>query len=133
MHLRVAIEDGRPDIELSSAAELDQALSDADSRSRDLGLLNIIILKAPNDDWLSLVVGGDETVLSFNYGHGEPPYFVSKGEAHRDEPVLTAFVGLAHHTEFSRRWVIPMSAARSAALEFATTGQRPSGIDWVEV
>lgn len=133
VQLSVTVEDGGPDLMVSSAPELDCVLSDAAFQSMSAGRLNIIILAAPNGDWLSLVVGGDETVVGFNHGHRNPPYYVSEGEAEIDEPVFTAFVGLQHHTEFSRRWVVPMSLGRGAALDFLATGQRPSGVRWLEV
>ena len=81
-------------------------------------MLNILALYATNGDNLFLVVGGDETVVGFNYGHAGPPYYVSKGIASNNEPPLTAFLGLVHHTEFSRRSVIPSSEGRRAAMEF---------------
>jgi hypothetical protein len=50
-----------------------------------------------------------------------------------DEPVLTAFVGLVHHTEFPRRWVVPALVGRKAAREFLATGTRPTSVEWVAV
>jgi hypothetical protein len=50
-----------------------------------------------------------------------------------DDAVLTAFVGLEHHTQFPRRWVVPMSVGRDAAFEFLSTGQRPSAVRWLTV
>lgn len=37
--------------------------------------------------------------MGYNYGHGDPPYYVSAGQAQTDDPVMTAYVGLAHHTD----------------------------------
>jgi hypothetical protein len=133
VQLRIEIEDGKPDLTVSLGAELDRALACATSLARSAGRLNIIILAAPNNDSLSLVVGSDETVLCFDYGHGNPPYYSSAGEALSEGPVFTAFVGLAHHTEFPRKAVVPMSVGTKAAFEFLATGRRPSGVRWVEV
>lgn len=133
VQLRIAVEAGEPDVRVSSGDELHQTLAYAASQAKSAGRLNIIILAAPNNDWLALVVGGEETVLGFNYGHGNPPYYSSEGEALSDEPVFTAFVGLEHHTEFSRKAVVPMSVGTKAAFEFLETGHRPSGVRWVEV
>src|SRR5262245_32547841 len=129
--LRATIQEGEPERVLRSQAELDEALDHAAAQAHAEGKLNIIFLHAPNRDQLSLVVGGNETVLGFNYGHGKPPYFASSGVALNDEPVLTAFAGLEHHTEFSRRWVIPMAEGRRAAAEFFATRSRPSAVQWV--
>jgi hypothetical protein len=128
-----SIYDRAPELILSDINALDAALDKASLEARAKGRLNIIILGAPNRDWLSLVVGGEETVVGFNYGHGNPPYYASVGAEQADAPVLTAFMGLEHHTEFPRRWVVPDSAGRQAAREFLLTGERPSSLHWVEV
>jgi hypothetical protein len=97
------------------------------------GKLNIVLLTAPNRDWLSIVVGGEETVVGYNYGHGDPPDCASAGEAQGDNPALTAYMGLEHHTEFPRRWVVSFAAGKQAAREFLATGKRPESIRWTEV
>jgi hypothetical protein len=131
--IRASIYDRAPEIILSDVDALDAALDKASVEARARGRLNIIVLGAPNHDWLSLVVGGNETVVGFNYGHGNPPYYASSGKDQTDWPVFTAFMGLEHHTEFPRRWVIPDAAGRQAAREFLLTGERPSSLQWVEV
>jgi hypothetical protein len=131
--IRASIYDRAPELILSDVTALDAALDKAAQEARAAGKLNIIVLGAPNRDWLSLVVGGDDTVVGFNFGHGNPPYYASSGAEQSEEPVLTAYMGLEHHTEFPRRWVVPDSAGRSAAREFMLTGQRPSSLQWAEV
>jgi hypothetical protein len=131
--IHASIHDRAPERVLSDVKALDAVLDEASAEARTVGKLNVVVLSAPNRDWLSLVLGGEETVVSFNYGHGDPPYFASVGAAETDEPVLTAFVGLQHHTEFPRRWVVPVAAGRQAAREFFSTGQRPSSLAWEEV
>jgi hypothetical protein len=131
--LRAVIEEGADDRTVSSASELEQVIVDAAVHARNRGVLNIVSLYAPTGDNLSIVVGGDESVVGFNYGHGDPPYYASRGRTAEAEPVLTAYVGLAHHTEFPRFWVIPMDLGSDAAVEFLQTGQRPECIAWVEV
>ena len=130
--LRATIQESEPDRLLQSDDELLSALEYAAAQASNAGLLNIIFLRSSNGDQLSLVVGSDETVLGFQYGHGNPPYFVSAGTGTSDEPLLTAFAGLQHHTEFSRRWVVPMSIGRRAASQFLLTHARPSIVEWVE-
>ena len=113
--IRASIYDRAPDLILLDVDALDAALDKASIEARATGKLNIVVLGAPNRDWLSLVLGGDETVLGFNYGHGNPPYYASAGTDQTDEPLFTAFMGLEHHTEFPRRWVVPDSVGRQAA------------------
>ena len=131
--LRAAIHDKLPEQALSSVEALDATLDAASSEARAKQMLNLVELFAPNQNSLSLAVGGEETVLCFNYGHGNPPYFASLGEAQVDYPVLAAFIGLAHHSEFRRRHVVPISAGRQAAREFLATGVRPMSLQWEEV
>jgi Immunity protein Imm1 len=133
VEIRAAIKDQAPERIINSVEALDATLDEASSEARAVGRLNIVLLSAPNRDWLSLVVGGNETVVSFNCGHGDPPYYASVGVAYTDAPGLTAYVGLEHHTEFSRRWVVPTDAGRQAAREFLVTGERPNSLVWEEL
>jgi hypothetical protein len=132
-HLRALVREDASPTTLETSEALDRLLSEATAEAHSAGLLNIIFLYGPNDDHISLVVGGDETVVGFNYGHGDPPYYASKGAGDSDDPVLTAYVSLKHHTEFPRRWVVPAEAGRRAAVEFLTTGARPTSLEWVEL
>jgi hypothetical protein len=131
--IRASIYDRTPELILSDVNALDAVLDEASREARARGKLNIVVLGAPNRDRLSLVLGGEETVVGFNYGHGDPPYYASAGAVQADAPVFTAFMGLEHHTEFPRRWVVPDAAGRQAAREFLLTGERPSSLQWVEV
>lgn len=133
VELRASIRDQEPERIVNSQAVLDAVLDEASAEARARGKLNIILLAAPNRDWLSIVVGSEETVVGYNYGHGDPPYYASAGEAQTDYPVLTAYVGLEHHTEFPRRWVISFAVGKQAAREFLATGKRPESIRWTEV
>jgi hypothetical protein len=133
VELRASIKDQAPECTVGTVEALDLTLDEASAEARAVGRLNIILLSAPNGDRLSLVVGSEETVVSFNYGHGDPPYYVSVGDAKTAEPVMTAYVGLTHHTEFPRRWVVPISNGRRATREFLTTGQRPTSLNWEEL
>lgn len=130
--LHAAIEDRRPEFLVSSYDELETTITAAHVAARAVGKLNVIFLYAQNRDHVMLVVGGDETVVGFNHGHGDPPYYVSRGAAHTDTPVLTAYVGLAHHTEFERRWVVSSVVGRAAARQFLATGKRPTVVNWME-
>ena len=129
----MSVRDQVADLLVDSSIALEVTLDQADLEARSLGLLNVVMLTAPNHDQLSIVIGGQETVVGYNYGHGNPPYYVSSGVASVDVPVLTAYIGLEHHTEYPRRWVVPIASGRNAAREFLATGQRPQCIDWAEV
>jgi hypothetical protein len=133
IELRAALQDRAPERVVNNHEELEATLMEACAAARGAGKLNVIFLYAPNGDHLTLVVGGDETVVGFNYGHGDPSYYASMGAATVDEPVLTAYVGLAHHTEFPRRWVVPCGVGKQAASEFLATGKRPEVVSWVEL
>lgn len=133
VELSACIQDRAPERSVRSDAELQATLIEASLLASAAGKLNVIFLYAPNRDHLTLVVGGEETVVGFNYGHGDPPYYASRGVTQADSPVLTAYVGLEHHTEFPRRWVVPARVGKLAANEFLATGKRPSAVEWVEV
>lgn len=132
IELRASVKDGADDRSISTPAELESTIAAADQQARSAGVLSGIKLRTRGGDELFVVVGGNDTVLGFNYGHGNPPYFASLGPADTDLPLLTAYIGLRHHTEFSRRHVVPMEVGRLAALEFLRTGVRPTAVRWVE-
>src|SRR5262245_15546081 len=81
VQLRAEIEQGRPMTIVADIDRLEATLRDAAEQSRSRGRLNIIFLYAPTDDYLTLVVGGEETVIGFNRANNAPPYFVSSGES----------------------------------------------------
>src|SRR5262249_55090135 len=110
-----------------------RVIRSAGEEARARGKLNVIFLETPIGNQLGMVVGGAETVLTFTYGHRGPPYYVSLGTAKGPGPVMTCFVGLAHHTEFRRRYVVPYARGLRAAHEFAETGSLPSSMEWTTV
>jgi hypothetical protein len=95
--------------------------------------LTAVNLYAENGDALTIVLGGTQTVLSFTYGHGNPPYFASLGVADEIEPVLTCYLFNSHHSEFPRRNVIPIESGLAAAQEFFKTKELPRQVEWEEV
>jgi Immunity protein Imm1 len=118
---------------VSTADELDRMIAMAAEEAQARGKLNIIFLDAPDGNELSLVVGGDETVLGFVHGHRDPPYYATRGATADLHPVMTCYVGLAHHTEFPRRHVISYAEGLAAAREFAVTGSLPRSVEWITV
>ncbi len=133
MKLSVSIHDKVADKVVESPGEIDAVIESAGSEASGLDRLNIISFTAPSGNYVSLVVGSDETVVSFTYGHHCPPYFASKGSSEEATPVMTAFVGLKHQTEFPRNWVIPIEQGISAVRAFAEDGELPQTTQWVEL
>ena len=131
--MRVTIHEREPSLTVDGLANLDEIIADATKQAKSRGLISVILLNDENDNQLGLAVGGDETVLSFTYGHGNPPYYASKGNLNVEEPIFTCFLLYEHHTEFLRKYVIPFQIGINACHEFYETGKLPSCVAWVEV
>jgi len=133
MILRVTIHEDQPALVVKSAIELEQVLLAGKVEARQRGMLNCVAAEAENGNKMWIVLGGEETVLSFNYAHGNLRYYASKGATEKDGPVLTCYVGFHHHTEFPRRYVIPIADGIRALQEFRGSGELPASIQWLEV
>jgi len=133
LRMRIVIHESESPHQVHTLADLDKAIGSATAEACLKGLLSIVELKAENGNTMNIVLGGNETVLTFRYGHGDPPYYASKGIAAEDEPIMTAFMFLLHHTEFPRHCVIPLSPGLSALREFFQSGTLPTFIQWSEV
>ncbi len=130
--LSIVVQDGEEAIHVSTMAELNRVVDMASTEARARKMRNIIFLQAASGNALSLVVGDDDTVLTFTYGHQNPPYYASRGDEESTEPVMTCYVGLVHHTEFPRKYVLPFEKGLIAAREFAETDTLPQSIRWIE-
>jgi len=130
--LSIIVHDAEERVRVSTASELDAVINMACEEARAQKMLNIVFLEAANGNVLSLVVGGDDTVLSFIHGHRNPPYFASRGAEASTHPVMTCYVGLVHHTEFPRKYIIPFEKGLIAAHEFAESEVLPQSIEWIE-
>ncbi len=133
MNTRITISEDRGPIEVHSVLHLESTIREAAVVARSKDCPNIIFIEAPNGNNLSMVVGADETVLSFTYGHNDPPYFVSRGVSDADDPVFKAYVSMKHHTEYHRRNVVPFAEGIAAVREFAETAELPNCATWDEV
>ncbi len=131
--MRIVIHEKESALEVRTVADIDSVIASATAEACAKGLLNIIEVEADNGNTMNIVVGGNDTVLGFRYGQGDLPNYASKGIATEDEPVMTAFLSLLHHTEFPRKWVIPLNKGLSALQEFCQSGNLPTCIAWVEV
>jgi hypothetical protein len=130
--LSISIHDRAEPTHISTLAELHGVLESAGEEARARGMLNVIFLGSPNGNSLSMVVGGAETVLTFMYGHRNLPYYASRGSAQDPLPNMSCYVGLVHHTEFPRTYVVPYAKGLGAAEEFAASGSLPTSVEWVE-
>jgi hypothetical protein len=133
MKIKITVHEDKPSVEIQDIASANEVISSASEEARAKGLLNVIFVEADSGNCLTLVVGGDETVLGFNYGHLDPPYYASKGNNESDEPVMTAHASFRHHTEYPRKWVLSMQEGMLAVREFCETGDLPKCIKWTEV
>jgi hypothetical protein len=131
--MKARIYDTKFDSTIQDENQLQRIIAEAASEVRQRKLLALVFLIADNGNELGIVVGGEETVLSFTYGSLEPPYYGSKGLNDSLEPVMTCFVNFDHHTEFARQYVIPFGNGLEAVDEFFMTGVLPECVEWMEV
>ena len=88
--------------------------------------------KLPNGNVITMVVGGQETVLGFDSGDPNS-YCASKGASDAVEPVMTCYFMMSHHTEFPRKNVIPVADGVKAVHQFLDSGDLPTCIKWEQV
>ena len=72
-----------------------------------------------------MVVGGQETVLGFGSGDLNANY-ASKGASDAVEPVMTCYFMMWHHSEFPRKYVIPVADGVKAVHQFLDSGDLPT-------
>jgi hypothetical protein len=131
--LRVTIRDNAAPVMVEDATQLDQVLHAAVEEARRRNVLGAIRIEAENGNAMTMVVGSEETVLSFDYGHQKPPYYASKGTCDNVDPILTCYLTFQHHTEFPRKYVIPYADGLKAVGQFLYSGLMPACIKWAEV
>jgi len=74
---------------------------------------------------ITMVVGGQETVLGFGSGDLNANY-ASKGASDAVEPVMTCYFMMWHHSEFPRKYVIPVADGVKAVHQFLDSGDLPT-------
>lgn len=132
MSLRITIREDESPLVVEDANYLDEVLNTASEEARTREKLNGVIIESNKGNRLLLVVGCEETVLVFNYGGEDPPYYASKGASENDEPLMTCYITFQHHTEFPRRHVIPFADGVRAVRRFLETDDLPTCINWEE-
>jgi hypothetical protein len=80
-----------------------------------------------------MVVGGEETVVTFDLEGEKPAYYASQGASAGDDPSMTCYLTFNHHTEFPRRYGIPFMEGLRAVREFLDSGGLPRCINWDQV
>jgi len=133
MALQIRIRDDAAPLTVEDGSQLEKVLNAETEEARRRGVLGAVLLEAVNGNVITMVVGGEETVLSFDYGHHNPPYYSSRGPSNADEPMLTCFLTFQHHTEFPRKYVIPVTDGVKAVRQFLDSGDLPTCINWEEV
>jgi len=133
MALRIRIRDDAEPLTVEDVNQLEKVLDAEAEEARRRGVLGAVLLEAANGNVVMMVVGGDETVLGFDYGHHNPPYYSSRGASNADEPMLTCFLTFQHHTEFPRKYVIPVTDGVKAVRQFLDSGDLPTCINWEEL
>ena len=133
MALQIRIREDVEPYEVEDDVQLDEVLGTATEEARRRGILGAVLIEAANGNVVTMVVGAHETVLGFDYGHHEPPYYSSKGPSDENEPILSCQVAFQHHTEFPRKCVIPIAEGVKAVRQFLRSGDLPDCIIWEEV
>ena len=134
MALRIEVLEGEAPLIVRDAAQLDEALGQAAEEARKRGMLGAVLIEAENGNVLTMVVGGDDTVLGFDdYNDQNVRRYASRGASDGVEPIMTCYLAMHHHTEFPRKNVIPLPDGVKAVRQFLDSGGLPTCINWEEV
>ena len=120
----------RNEVVVGSVQELDALLDriTAEAEAEDLPML--AVLGREDGSTLSIGLGHPYSVLSFVDGSHDPPYYISRRDEERTEPVKFVFSG--EMTEFPPWCAIPTEQAREAMRHFFETGELSPRLDWAE-
>lgn len=132
MALRIKIREDAAPLTVEDTTQLDKALAQAADEARKHGLLGAVRIEAGNGNVITMVVGGQETVLGFDSGDLSS-YYASKGASDAVEPVMACYFMMSHHTEFPRKYVIPVADGVKAVHQFLDSGDLPTCIKWEQV
>jgi hypothetical protein len=121
---------GQSEVAVHSPQELD-ALLDRLSAEAERDLPFMVTLARADDATLSIGLGRPESVASYVGAGGDPPYYISRGDLGRDEPI--EFLSGGEMTEFAPESAVPAGAAREALRVFYETGELSPSIVWEEI
>lgn len=133
MPARITVHDSEASTTVADVKQLDAVLRAASEEARSKNILGGVIVEADGGNRITIAVGGDETVLTFDYWHRKPPYYASRGASNSDEPSFTCYLTFQHHSEFSRKNVIPYGDGVKAVAQFVDSGKLPTCIGWEQV
>ena len=119
----------RNEVAVGSVQELD-ALLDRLTVEAEADLPFVVALAREDGSTLSIGLGSEESVANYVSGSFDPPYYVSRGDPDRAEPVKFVFSG--EMTEYPPWSAIPVEDAREAMRHFFTTGELLPRLDWAE-
>jgi hypothetical protein len=125
MTVRVRIHDNTVPTTVNDANQLLAVLTAASEEARTKNMLAAVMIEAGNGNFITMVVGGEETVLGFDYGRPNAPYYASKGVSDDDDPIMTCYLTFQHHTEFPRKFVIRYVDGLKAVTQFLDSGELP--------
>ncbi len=132
MALIVRVREREATLTVKDSTQLDEALGQAAEEARKRGILGAVQIEAGNGNIITMVVGGQETVLGFDSGDLNS-YYASKGPSDAVEPLMTCYFMMCHHTEFPRKYVIPVADGVRAVHQFLDSGDLPTCINWEQV
>jgi hypothetical protein len=92
MQLRITIREEESPVTIQNAVQLNEVLRSASEQARTRKMLGAILLEADNGNVMTMVVGGEETVLGFDYDGPDGLNYASKGPCKDDEPIMTCFL-----------------------------------------
>jgi len=133
VRIEIEFREGADNAHVDNEAQLDASLTAIADAARSAGQMHLIGLGTEAGKSLSLVLGGDETVLIFGYPGRKPMYCHSLGTGQGLEPQLQCLHLGKIPMGIPRRLVIPMEQGLRAAREFAASGERPNSVEWEEM
>jgi hypothetical protein len=133
LRLRVTIREKDSPLAIENIAQLSALLDAVSKDAQAQHISTAIILEAENANTMTIVLGGTETVLSFDEGGPSSRQYASRGASNDDEPIVTCFLNFRHHTEFSRKYAVPLPDGVDAVKQFLGSGELPTNVRWEEV
>lgn len=121
---------GQSEVAVPSLQELDALLDRLDAEAeRDTPFM--VTLAREDGSTLSIGLGRPESTASYVGADGDPPYYMSRGDLGRDDPI--EFFSGGEMTEFAPESAVPAEAAREALRVFYETGDLSPNLDWEEI
>ena len=115
---------------VQNASDLRQRLADIREEAKARHLAIAVNLVTPNKSAFTVVLGlADGCIVTYDGRDGEPPYFVSLGDANKDASLVSYFYG-GQRSELPASHVIPEVLALDALIDSIENQQPSSLIQW---